>query len=224
MTEIIDNNFDSSNDSLLFTRLAEYEINKGSIEKAIDIIESGIQSFPNYPSSYFLYGKALLTVGKIHEAKNAFQSGINLLGFQDTSDYYLNMIQETDDSIVHENTDFPTVNEEVSFENVDTPSEIEPKLANNKNDLVELADQLSSAKMDIPQVEDTSTELKKDAENDSPNSAGRSLVSETLARIYFSQENYNEAKEIYETLIEIQPEREDYYQRKLEEIELKIGA
>ncbi len=224
MTEIIDNNFDSNSDTILFTRLAENEINNGSIEKAIDIIESGILSFPNYPSSYFLYGKALLSVGKIHEAKNAFQSGINLLGFQDTSDYYFNLIPETDDNIVHENTDLPTVIEDVFFENVDAPSEIEPKLVKNQNDLVELADQLSNAKMDIPQVEYVPTELKKDAENDSLNSSGRSLVSETLARIYFSQENYNEAKEIYETLIEIQPEREDYYQKKLEEIELKIGA
>ena len=56
------------------------------------------------------------------------------------------------------------------------------------------------------------------------NNAGRSLVSETLARIYVSQENYKEAREIYETLIEIQPEREDYYKEKLAEINSKTGA
>lgn len=224
MAEIMDSNFDSNSNTPLFTRLAENEINNNRVEKAIDILEIGIQNFPNYPSSYFLYGKALLTIGNIHEAKNAFASGINLLGYQDTSDYYLNLIPETDGDTLHKSTDLPTVNKDVPFENVDAHSEIDPKPTDNQNNLVELADQLSNAKMDIPQVVDSSSELKKDTEIDSPNSAGRSLVSETLARIYFSQENYNEAKEIYETLIEIQPEREDYYQRKLEEIELKIGS
>lgn len=220
----MDSNFDSNSDTLLFTRLAENEINNDRVEEAIDILKIGIQNFPNYPSSYFLYGKALLTIGNIDEAKNAFTSGINLIGFQDTSDYYLSLIPETVDDTLHKNTNLPTVNKDVTFENVDASSEIESNRADNQNNLIELADQLSNAKMDIPHVENHSTELKKDTEKDSPNSAGRSLVSETLARIYFSQENYNEAKEIYETLIEIQPEREDYYQRKLEEIDLKIGS
>ena len=131
------------------------------------------------------------------------------MGFQDTSEYYLNLIPETD--------------VEVSTENIDHPSEIEPKPTNN-NELLELADKLSNAKMDILQAHDTTADIKRNTENDSPPSSERSLVSETLARIYFNQENYSEAKEIYETLIQIQPERTDYYQRKLEEIEMKLGA
>jgi len=224
MVEIIDNNSNLINETLLFTRLAENEINNGNVEKAIDILQNGIQKFANYPSSYLLYGEALLTIGKVDEAKNAFRTGTNLLGFQDTSDYYLNLIPDTDENTPHENIEVPPVNEEISLENVDAPAEIENKPAENENELVELADQLSNAKLDIPLAQAAPTEIKKDTENDSPLSPGRSLVSETLARIYFSQENYSEAKEIYETLIEIQPEREDYYLKKLEEIEMKLGT
>jgi len=224
MAEIIDNNSNLNNETLLFTRLAENEINNGNVEKAIDILKNGIQIFANYPSSYLLYGEALLTIGKVHEAKSAFKTGTNLLGFQDTSDYYLNLIPDTNENILLENTEVPPVNEDISLENVDAPAESENKPAENENELVELADQLSNAKMDIPQAQEAPTEIKKKTENDSSFSPGRSLVSETLARIYFSQENYSEAKEIYETLIEIQPEREDYYLKKLEEIEMKIGA
>ena len=224
MAEIIDNNSDSNNDTLLFTRLAENEINNGNIEKAIDILKNGIHKFTNYPSSYLLYGEALLTIGKVDEAKNAFKTGTDLLGFQDTSDYYMNLIPDTDENILQQNAEIPPINEDISIENVDVPAEIENKPAENENDLVELADQLSNARMDIPHAQVAPTEIKKDIETDSPLSPGRSLVSETLARIYYSQENYSEAKEIYETLIEIQPEREDYYLKKLEEIEIKLGA
>ena len=224
MAEIIDNNSNLNNETLFFTRFAENEINNGNVEKAIDILQNGIHKFSNYPSSYLLYGEALLTIGKVHEAKNAFQTGIDLIGFQDTSDYYLNLIPDTDENIPPENIEVPPVNEDNSLENVDALAEIENKPAENENELVELADQLSNAKMDIPHTQSAPPEIKKDVENDSSFSPGRSLVSETLARIYFSQENYSEAKEIYETLIQIQPEREDYYQRKLEEIEMKIGT
>ena len=224
MAEIIDNNSNSNNDTLPFTILAENEINNGNTEKAIDILNNGIQNFSNYPSSYLLYGEALLTIGKVHEAKDAFKTGTDLLGFQDTTDYYMNLIPETDEDTPPEITEVSQIDKDISLENVDAPAEIENKPAENENELVELADQLSNARMDIPHAQVTPTEIKKDTENDSPLSPGRSLVSETLARIYFSQENYSEAKEIYETLIEIQPEREDYYRNKLEEIEMKLGA
>jgi len=213
MNNIIGNNSNSilgsDNKTMFFTRLAENEINNGNMEKAIDILEHGIQEFPNYPSSYVIYGKTLLAIGKTREAKKAFKTGLDLVGFQDTSEYYLNLIPETD--------------VEVSTENIDSPSEIEPDQTNN-NELLELADKLSNAKMDILQGHDTTADIKRNTETESPPSSGRSLVSETLARIYFNQENYSEAKEIYETLIQIQPERTDYYQRKLEEIEMKLGA
>ena len=40
MAKIIDNNSNLNNETLLFTRLAENEINNGNIEKAIDILQN----------------------------------------------------------------------------------------------------------------------------------------------------------------------------------------
>ena len=130
------------------------------------------------------------------------QTGIDFLGFQDTADYYINLIPKFDAPLIVQEA------EEIKVE---------------KDDLLVLADKLKNAKMDVQHINESSTHTPKETGNTPSRSPDRGLVSETLARIYFSQENYNEAKEIYEKLIQIQPEREDYYRDKLAEIDMQLG-
>lgn len=206
MSDLIEENlkviYNSNNDSPVFTRIAEGEINNGNFDKAILLLEKGIKNFPNYSTSYFLYSEALLAVGKIKEAEKVLQTGIDFVGFQDTADYYLNLIPKFD---------APQIEQEAEETKVE------------KDDLLELADKLSNAKMDVQHSNEPAVEIATEVSKSPSQSPDRGLVSETLARIYFSQGNFGEAKEIYETLIEIQPEREDYYKGKLAEIDMQLG-
>ena len=67
----------------------------------------------------------------------------------------------------------------------------------------------------------TDDTIQKDSEEEFKPLKG--LVSETLASIYMNQSNYKEAKAIYRTLIDIQPEREEYFMTKISEINLKMS-
>lgn len=237
--------YGSSNDTSAFIKLAESEIKNGNYERAIELLRYGIKRYPNYPSPYFLYGKVLLTLGKIKEAEDAFQTGFDLIGFDETEEYYKNLIPEieeeipTEENLKEEEEFIPRVEEDIKIvdseleEVVHTANEHEPIDENTEEisnapvkdevDLDELADKLSNAKMDTPRDHEAPATPKKESQQEPTYSPGRGLVSETLARIYVSQGNYKEAIEIYETLIEIQPEREDYYEKKLDEIKMKRG-
>lgn len=195
-------------ESTLFTRIAEEEFKNQNHEKALQILFDGLDKFPNYPAAHILIGKIRLEQNQNTEAEDAIKKGLELLSFQPTSNHYLTMIPKIEINVVSEQV------EEL---------EVEENIEQNE-DLAELADKLSTAKMDVPYLSEEKVESDKERTKPSQSYSNRSLVSETLARIYISQENYKEAKEIYETLIEIQPERKDYYKRKLAEINSKTGA
>ncbi len=225
--------YGSDDDTTILIRLADNEIKNGKYEKAIELLQYGINKYPNYPTSYFLYGKALLTLGKVKEAKEAFQVGIDLIGFKDTAEYYTSLIPEIQEITNSESVGEIKQKEEVvtridevesdtvkSNDNKISEEPVVPPTEKEDVNLEELANKLSNAKIDMPRDHDAPVQPQKETEP-RPSYSPRDLVSETLARIYVSQENYKEAIEIYETLIEIQPERKDYYLKKLEEIEVK---
>ncbi len=83
-----------------------------------------------------------------------------------------------------------------------------------------LADKLKNAVM--PSLNDTDNiSVEKPLDNDTQFS-GKSLVSETLAKIHLNQGNYSQALSIYETLIDIQPEKKEYYQGMIDQIKEKL--
>lgn len=50
------------------------------------------------------------------------------------------------------------------------------------------------------------------------------LVSETLAKIYLAQNEYNEAIKVYEKLLKKDYDKYDYYTGKIREIRTKIDS
>ena len=83
-----------------------------------------------------------------------------------------------------------------------------------------------NAKIEIPtepsDVDDIDVDLHDDSseeEDENFNIAGEEFISETLAGIYFAQKNYKAAQNIYVKLIELEPEKKEYYQSKIQEID-----
>ena len=195
-------NFKLNKKSLLFARIASDAINDGDYEKALLILENGIEQFDDYPTPFFLMGDLLIKMGKIVEAKIAFKKGDAILNNSSTLNYYLNI-----------NPDIKGT--------VDT--DIDPDPSANKVDALEkLEDKLQTAKIEIKHDDYSNADDPKQRESAEEFKPLKGLVSETLASIYLNQSNYKEAKAIYETLIDIHPERELYFMSKLSEIELKI--
>ncbi len=195
-------NFKLNKKSLLFARVASDAINEGEYEKALIILKNGIELFDEYPTPFFLMGDLLIKMGNIEEAKIAFKKGNAILNNSSTLNYYLNLKPES------------TENEE---------KDGEPVSSEKKDDeLEDLEGKLQTAKIEITEENYSNTDDPDQKDNEEEFKPLKGLVSETLASIYLNQSNYKEAKAIYETLIDIHPERELYFRSKLSEIDLKI--
>jgi len=198
--------FELNSKSPLFARVALDEIRKFNYDSALTILQNGIELFENYPTPYFLLGKLYLEIGDKIEAEECFQKGNLLLGSSKTLEFYKG--QSFDNNSENEN-----------FENTES-SKIEE--LNLSDELENLANVLKTAKINVNIDEDFSF-VEPNAKNEPDNFLPpKGLVSETLASIYYDQSNYREAKAIYETLIEIQPHRIEYFRSKIADINSKM--
>ena len=195
--------YELNNKSPLFARIASDEIEKFNYDNAITILQDGIELFENYPTPYFLLGKVLLKIGNVEESGECFKKGNLLLNNYQTLKYYQNENFEKSENKIEQ----PIVEK-----------------SNATDELENLAEVLKTAKINVNIDEDFSNEvpiLPKEHDSFLP---PKGLVSETLASIYFDQSNYREAKAIYETLIEIQPEREEHFKSKIADINSRMKS
>jgi len=185
----------------LFSRIANNEINNGNFEEAISILKKGIELFEDYPTPYFLLGKALQKIGNSTEA-----------------DIYINQGNSRLSNYSHNHVISKI---EVGHFETNLDSDLENSTDNN---LEELADKLKVAKIEVDysKLNEAPNTIVENEESEFKPLKG--LVSETLASIYFDQANYKEAKAIYETLIDIQPERAEYFRTKISQIESKMRS
>lgn len=184
--------YELNNNSSLFVRIADDEMKKGNFENALSLLNSKVELFENYATPYLLLAKCNKAIGNIDEAEKNFKIGNSLLNASFQSNTYF------------------------LESKVDTDKSFEDE------HLEELADKLKVAKIEVDSsntIQDHNTNVKEESGNFKPL---KGLVSETLASIYFEQSNYKEAKAIYETLIDIQPERTEYFNQKISEIEAKM--
>ncbi|MCX7876133.1 MAG: hypothetical protein N2321_08215 [Melioribacteraceae bacterium] len=204
-TERIKLIYEFNKNSPLFTRVAALEINKGNFVEANKILEDGINTHSFYPTAFLLLSLCKAYEGKETEAKIVAKIGADLINSKETFEYYSNEIEKI-------------INERKSLSESLRPNFIDENIIENEvieNKLDQLAEQLSKAKI-IPKPVDENNELEI------PEYKGKKIVSETLAEIYYTQKNYNEAISAFEELINQKPEKAEYYLNPIEEIKLKL--
>ena len=218
--------YEFKENSPLFARIAASELTKKNVGRAIEILEKGIDLYPNYPTPYFIYGLALANRGDKENAEEKIRKGCELTGSDEALEYYLKKIEE----ISAKNFEFSesrrttfflkeiTAEETEELSQTDIPEDVNPEPPNFVDDLDTLAEEIRRAKIadfeeELDYEKDTG---KSDEELDFQTS--KHLISETLAGIYLAQGNIDEAIVTYEKLIEKYPEKSEYYQGKIREI------
>ena len=191
--------YEFNQESPLITYKASRELEAKNYPKAVDLLSSAIEKYPYHPTPYFQYALALAHNKQYGLAKDFLAKGDDLLGEKETLNYYSNLIEavkrEADGiSVVFDDT----INEVLG------ESFIEPEQFNSD---------------DIDLIEEPNSNI---IENDNPDSEGISIVTETLAEIYASQENYEEAIEIYEKLKNIKPDFTDKFNNRISELKTAI--
>ena len=201
--------YEFNNESPLFARVAYSELKKGNYLEAAKILDDGIHRHANYPTAFLILSLAKAYEGKDEEARIVAKIGADLIDSPETYEFYLNKISD----IIAErdllsDALHPAFHEEAADDQVIPLVEKEEELE-DKLDL--LAQQLSKAKI-IPRDDIETTPEKI------PKFVGKRIVSETLADIYFSQRNFEEAIKMYEELLSQKPEKAEVYLQKIGEM------
>ena len=85
--------YEYDKDSPLFIRMAYIEIEKNNVEKAINILEKGLEKHPGYAAVYMLLGKAHTLLGNYSKALKYVKKGSELIYSPRSYEHYLKEIE-----------------------------------------------------------------------------------------------------------------------------------
>lgn len=194
--------------SPLFSRVGYYELNEGNYLYANEILEKGLEIHHDYATAYIIYALAKAYAGDEHRAKEALEKGMKYLSSHETFEFYKNKI-----AVILEERNLLSDTKRPAFTSEINNTAHENTFFKFEDKLDVLAQELSKAKIKVAADDDPKNETPV------PEYSGKKIVSETLAQIYISQKNYEEAIAVYKKLIELHPEKEDAFIQKIVEIE-----
>jgi len=200
--------------SPFFARIANWELENNNYEIAIEILEIGLRENPDFPTPYFILGKAYSKMGEYSKALKCYRKGSELIHSKETYQFYLRELESLKSLKTPPEFRTMQVLEEITkktfSEKSSRPGEIE-------DNLDELAEKISQAKIPVIQEERSSSQYIPNE-----NSESSMIVSETLAKIYLAQGEIQEAIMVYEKLSKKEPARKDYFSQKISELKSKL--
>ncbi|MCX6175410.1 MAG: hypothetical protein NTZ27_11715 [Ignavibacteriales bacterium] len=199
--------FEFNNSSPLFARVAASEMESANILDAIKILETGLEMHSHYPTPYLLLALANAYAGREDEARSNAIMGSELLGSSDTLEFYLKKISD----IIAERNSLSDA-KRPTFLTEAKEEKVEDEFENLEDKLDLLAERLSKAKIVLKGMGETMPEISQ------PEVKIKRIVSDTMAEIFLSQKNYQEAISIYEELLELKPDKADFYLQKIADL------
>jgi tetratricopeptide (TPR) repeat protein len=163
-----------------------------------------------------LLGKAFLSKNNFELAETNFKRASEIINSEKTFNFYFEELKKVRAEIGER--DSPAAAEDTKQLTQSDSRKVNREKQLNRSDAIEerldqLAADISNARI---KRTDESDIQKADTYFDAP---GRSkILSETLAKIYLSQGERDEAIKVYEELIKRNPEKENYYSDKIREI------
>ena len=208
--------YEYNRESPLFARIANWELENNNLETAIEILEGGLRENPDFPTPYFILGKAYSKMSEFSKALKCYKKGSELIHSKETYQFYLRELESLKNlKTPPELRTIPIYDErkEKKAEEKKSSSEIE-------DDLDMLAEKISNAKITVVQEDKN---FNKNIPDESSFAGESSLiVSETLAKIYLAQGEIQEAISIYEKLKKKEPAKENYFSQRIDELKSKL--
>jgi tetratricopeptide (TPR) repeat protein len=221
--------YEYNRNSPLFVKMANSQIEENNIDEAVEILQAGLKTYPEHPVAHLLLGKTFAMRGNYGKALECFKKGSNIIQSEETLNFYVNELEKMKkqgslseasrgNSFFNssKNLEKPAKTPDLFIAKSETKEEKE--LAVSIDDrLAQLADQISKVKLSAAKgnshtVSDFKDILSKD----------NMIVSETLAKIYVAQNEYDEAIKVYEKLIKKEPARYEHYTEKIKEIRSRL--
>lgn len=193
--------------SPLFVHVAADELEKKNIQAAIEILENGLKIYPYFTAAYIILAKAYALSGNYKLSLDVLKTGTDLMHSKKTYDFYVREIEG-----IRRNLNlYKTPAGGTAFKDqTGSYSKSKPQPGSNTENLENLVREISSP--------GSTWEKKKEPKQNETQTENSIIVSETLAKIYISQGEIEEARKVYLKLIQKHPEREDYYRKKIDEL------
>jgi len=221
--------YEYNRNSPLFVKMANSQIEENKVDEAVEILRAGLKTYPEYPVAHLLLGKAFAMRGNYGKGLECFKKGSNIIQSEETYNFYVNELEKMKKqrSLFEASRGNSFFNSSKNLKKpANTPdlfiakseTKEEKELAVSIDDrLAQLGDQISKVKLsastgNFDKVSDFKDILSQD----------NMIVSETLAKIYVAQNEYNEAIKVYEKLIKKEPSMYEHYTEKIKKIRSKL--
>jgi len=209
--------YERDNNSPLFLRIADSYLQSNNPESAISILETGLKNFPDHPLAFILMGKANVMINEIEMAEYFFKKSGELLNSNRTYTHYKKEYKLPD----KQHSPFDTSRGSVfikSSENdmIKIDDTIPDKSPPVEDRLAQIANELMNKRL-----EQTDNVPLREADKQQYSPDKSKLATETMANIYLSQGQKNEAIKIYEWLANRNPGKKEYYLEKIRDIKLQ---
>lgn len=206
--------YERDNNSPLFLRIADSYLQNGNPENAISILEEGLKNFPDHPLAFILMGKANVMVNEIEMAEYFFKKSSELLNTNQTYTYYKKEYNLPD----KQSSPFDSSRGSVFINSsADDILKIEDLILEKSQPVEERLEQIANELMN-KRLEQTDNFPLRESDQQQYSPDKSKLATETLANIYLSQGQKNEAIKIYESLVNRNPGKKEYYLEKIREI------
>ena len=207
--------YERDRNSPLFLRTADFYLRNNDPQTAYNILQNGLQIFPDHPLAYILLGKALYVLGNNEETESCFIKAGGLLNSEEVFAHYKKEFKLPD----KKKSPFDSSRGNL-FINTEEDFKFDEELKNAEStsiedNLSELSQQLMNARIERSENNVSANYNQREYSPDKSK-----LATETLAKIYLSQGQKSEAIKVYEILIKRDPEKREYYLKKINELNL----
>ena len=206
--------YERDNNSPLFLRIADSYLQSSNPESAISILEDGLKNYPDHPLAFILMGKANVMMNEIEMAEFFFKKSSEPLNTNRTYTHYKKEFNLPDKQHSPFDTSRGSVFIKSSEDEMLKIDELIPDKSQPVEDrLAQIANELMNKRL-----EQTDKFLLREADQQHYSPDKSRLATETMANIYLSQGQKNEAIKIYELLADRNPEKKEYYLEKIRDI------
>lgn len=217
-----------------FVKLSNYYLVSGNINEAINLLQTGLNLYPNYTTAKLLLGKCYLANRYFYDAKKIFEQILIEHPDMEISRKFLDIANELTKSEVsrkHDDDIIPKLEFKAPvFNDYDFNYNLFPSYETNDliNNKIDFNFEETNEFKEFMKVVETPHFFKR--ENAKPtfekkrlkNKFEVKIITETLADIFAKQGNYFDAIEAYTYLLKIKSDRKEQIQSKISEVEIQI--